>query len=60
VAEHTRNQSWRTASKGAVKPERPKQANWLRAHGKGYQSRINAILRREMLASLKITAAKEG
>ena len=26
---------------------------WLRAHGKGYQSRINAILRREMLASLK-------
>jgi|SRR5271154_1623397 len=26
---------------------------WLRAQGKGYQSRINAILRREMLASLK-------
>lgn len=26
---------------------------WLRSHGKGYQSRINAILRREMLASLK-------
>jgi uncharacterized protein (DUF4415 family) len=26
---------------------------WLRAPGKGYQSRINAILRREMLASLK-------
>jgi uncharacterized protein (DUF4415 family) len=25
---------------------------WLRAQGKGYQSRINAILRREMLASL--------
>lgn len=24
---------------------------WLRSHGKGYQSRINAILRREMLAS---------
>jgi uncharacterized protein (DUF4415 family) len=31
---------------------------WLRAHGKGYQSRINAILRREMLASLRGTAAK--
>jgi uncharacterized protein (DUF4415 family) len=30
---------------------------WLRAQGKGYQSRINAILRREMLSSLK--AAKE-
>jgi uncharacterized protein (DUF4415 family) len=26
---------------------------WLRAQGPGYQSRINAILRREMLASLK-------
>jgi len=26
---------------------------WLRAKGKGYQSRINAILRREMLSSLK-------
>ena len=27
--------------------------HWLRAYGKGYQSRLNAILRREMLASLK-------
>ncbi|MDE1148931.1 MAG: BrnA antitoxin family protein [Azospirillaceae bacterium] len=27
---------------------------WLRSEGKGYQSRINAILRREMLASLKV------
>lgn len=26
---------------------------WLKSYGKGYQSRINAILRREMLASLK-------
>jgi uncharacterized protein (DUF4415 family) len=26
---------------------------WLRSQGKGYQSRINAILRREMLASIK-------
>jgi uncharacterized protein (DUF4415 family)/uncharacterized DUF497 family protein len=26
---------------------------WLRAQGKGYQSRINAILRREMMESLK-------
>ncbi len=26
---------------------------WLRGQGKGYQSRINAILRWEMLASLK-------
>jgi uncharacterized protein (DUF4415 family) len=34
--------------------------HWLRAHGKGYQSRLNAILRREMLASLKTTVAKQG
>jgi uncharacterized protein (DUF4415 family) len=34
--------------------------HWLRAHGKGYQSRMNAILRREMLASLKVTVAKQG
>jgi uncharacterized protein (DUF4415 family) len=26
---------------------------WLRAQGKGYQSRINAILRREMVESLQ-------
>jgi len=26
---------------------------WLKAQGKGYQSRINAILRREMLASVR-------
>ncbi|MGF3023744.1 BrnA antitoxin family protein [Methylobacterium aquaticum] len=26
---------------------------WLRAQGRGYQTRINAILRREMLAALK-------
>ena len=25
---------------------------WLRTHGKGYQSRINAMLRREMLGAL--------
>jgi uncharacterized protein (DUF4415 family) len=29
--------------------------DWLKSHGRGYQSRINAILRREMLA-----AAKQG
>lgn len=25
--------------------------SWLKSHGKGYQTRINAILRREMLAA---------
>jgi uncharacterized protein (DUF4415 family) len=34
--------------------------HWLRAHGKGYQSRINAILRREMLASLEPGNNKQG
>jgi uncharacterized protein (DUF4415 family) len=31
---------------------------WLRAQGRGYQSRINAILRREMLESVQSTATK--
>lgn len=31
---------------------------WLKSQGKGYQSRINAILRREMLAAMKSTSAK--
>lgn len=31
---------------------------WLRAQGKGYQSRINSILRREMLAAFKSATAK--
>jgi uncharacterized protein (DUF4415 family) len=29
---------------------------WLKGQGKGYQSRINAILRREMLAAHRMTA----
>ena len=31
---------------------------WLKGQGKGYQSRINAILRREMLAAHRVPAAK--
>jgi uncharacterized protein (DUF4415 family) len=31
---------------------------WLKSQGKGYQSRINAILRREMLAAVKSAGAK--
>ncbi len=33
---------------------------WLRAQGKGYQSRINAILRREMLSSVDKVARGGG
>jgi uncharacterized protein (DUF4415 family) len=32
--------------------------DWLKAQGKGYQSRINAILRREMLQAAKSASAK--
>lgn len=31
---------------------------WLKSHGRGYQSRMNAILRREMLSSCKSVSAK--
>jgi uncharacterized protein (DUF4415 family) len=31
---------------------------WLKSHGRGYQSRINAILRREMLAAHRAGAQK--
>ena len=31
---------------------------WLKSQGKGYQSRINAILRREMLAAHKESSAR--
>jgi uncharacterized protein (DUF4415 family) len=31
---------------------------WLKSQGKGYQSRINATLRREMLAAVKSGSAK--
>jgi uncharacterized protein (DUF4415 family) len=33
---------------------------WLKSHGKGYQSRLNEILRREMLSSLKSATAKQS
>jgi uncharacterized protein (DUF4415 family) len=32
--------------------------DWLKSHGKGYQSRINAVLRREMLAAHRPDPAK--
>ena len=31
---------------------------WLKSHGRGYQSRMNAILRREMLSSVRSATAK--
>jgi uncharacterized protein (DUF4415 family) len=32
---------------------------WLKSQGKGYQSRINAILRREMLTAMRAAAAEK-
>ncbi|MBV8964307.1 MAG: BrnA antitoxin family protein [Hyphomicrobiales bacterium] len=32
---------------------------WLKSQGKGYQSRLNAILRREMLTSLKGSSGRK-
>jgi uncharacterized protein (DUF4415 family) len=56
------DEQWKTAVRGRfyrpVKLQiRPRidsdVVHWLKAQGKGYQSRMNAILRREMLAEAK-------
>lgn len=53
---------WKTARRGHLYHPLKRQItarvdadvlNWLKAEGKGYQSRINAILRREMLQTAK-------
>ncbi len=64
---------WKNAERGRfnkpTKPTKPTKTSttvridsdvlaWLRAQGKGYQSRMNAILRREMLESLKDYASR--
>jgi len=61
IPEMTEEQ-WKHARRGHVYRPRKRQItarvdadvlDWLKAQGKGYQSRINAILRREMLTALK-------
>ena len=58
---------WKNARRGHFYRPRKRQItarvdadvlDWLQAQGKGYQSRINAILRREMLHSFKSATAK--
>jgi uncharacterized protein (DUF4415 family) len=58
---------WRTAERGhfyrPVKRQITARVDadvleWLKSQGKGYQSRINAILRREMLTAMKAAAVK--
>ncbi|MGA9308183.1 MAG: BrnA antitoxin family protein [Candidatus Sulfotelmatobacter sp.] len=61
IPEMTEEQ-WKKAVRGHFYRPRKRQItarvdadvlDWLKAQGKGYQSRINAILRREMLTSAK-------
>jgi uncharacterized protein (DUF4415 family) len=61
IPEMTEEQ-WKHARRGHFYRPRKRQItarvdadvlDWLKAQGKGYQSRINAILRREMLTSAK-------
>lgn len=56
----TTDEQWKNARRGDFYRPRKQQItahvdadvlHWLKAQGKGYQSRINAILRREMLSS---------
>ena len=60
-------EQWKTAERGhfyrPVKRQITARVDadvlaWLKSQGKGYQSRINAILRREMLAAHRSAAAK--
>src|ERR1700680_3699189 len=60
-------EQWKNATRGLVYRPLKRQItarvdadvlDWLKAQGKGYQSRINAILRREMLATLKSASAR--
>jgi uncharacterized protein (DUF4415 family) len=61
IPEMTEEQ-WKKARRGQFYRPRKRQItarldadvlDWLKAQGKGYQSRLNAILRREMLTSEK-------
>jgi len=61
IPEMTEEQ-WKHARRGNFYRPRKRQItarvdadvlDWLKAQGKGYQSRINAILRREMLTAAK-------
>jgi uncharacterized protein (DUF4415 family) len=56
------DEQWKHARRGHFYRPRKQQITarvdadvlaWLKAQGKGYQSRINAILRREMLTSVR-------
>ncbi len=59
------DEQWKTAERGHFYRPVKRQVTarvdadvlaWLKSQGKGYQSRINAILRREMLTAMRPTA----
>jgi len=63
------DEQWKNAERGhfyrPVKPQITARVDadvldWLKPQGKGYQSRINAILRREMLASYRAALRKRA
>jgi uncharacterized protein (DUF4415 family) len=63
----TTEEQWKTAVRGSFYRPVKRQITarvdadvlaWLKSQGKGYQSRINAILRREMLTALRAAASK--
>jgi uncharacterized protein (DUF4415 family) len=61
------NEQWKKAERGRFYRPVKRQITarvdadvleWLKSQGKGYQSRINAILRREMLTAYRSNATK--
>jgi len=61
----TTEEQWKTAVRGSFYRPVKRQITarvdadvlaWLKSQGRGYQSRINAILRREMLTALRAAA----
>lgn len=63
------DEEWKRAERGRFYRPVKKQVtarvdadvlDWLKSHGRGYQSRMNAILRREMLAAYRATSRKRA
>ena len=61
------DEQWKSAKRGVLYRPRKHQITarldadvlpWLKSQGKGYQSRMNDIIRREMLVSLKSQSSR--
>jgi len=62
-----REEQWKSAERGRMYRPRKCQITarldadvlmWLKSQGKGYQSRMNAIIRREMLTAMKAQSSR--